>query len=47
MIRFIMLVTGGPTDPTSVVEYTQWDKVDAFAGQIAGVLEEGRVASSE
>jgi menaquinone-dependent protoporphyrinogen oxidase len=44
MIRFIMLVTGGPTDPSSVVEYTQWDKVDAFAGQIAEVLER---ASSE
>lgn len=41
MIRFIMLVTGGPTDPSAVVEYTQWDKVDAFAGEIAGILEEG------
>ncbi|RAI44438.1 menaquinone-dependent protoporphyrinogen IX dehydrogenase [Rhodoplanes roseus] len=41
MIRFIMLVTGGPTDPTSVVEYTQWDKVDAFAEQIAGFLAQG------
>jgi menaquinone-dependent protoporphyrinogen oxidase len=49
MIRFIMLVTGGPTDPASVVEYTRWDKVDAFAGEIAGILEggAGRVASSE
>jgi menaquinone-dependent protoporphyrinogen oxidase len=37
-IQFIMLVTGGPTDPTTVVEYTQWDRVDAFAGQIAEIL---------
>lgn len=35
IIRFIMLITGGPTDPTSVVEYTDWDKVDAFADKIA------------
>lgn len=38
-IRFIMLVTGGPTDPETVVEYTQWDRVDAFADGIAGILE--------
>jgi len=31
IIRFIMLLTGGPTDPTAVVEYTDWAKVDAFA----------------
>ncbi len=36
-IRFIMLITSGPTDPTAVVEYTSWDKVDAFAAQIAAV----------
>jgi menaquinone-dependent protoporphyrinogen oxidase len=35
IIRFIMLVTGGPTDPTTVVEYTEWAKVDAFADKIA------------
>lgn len=35
IIRFIMLMTGGPTDPTAVVEYTDWDKVDAFADGIA------------
>lgn len=35
VIRFIMLLTGGPTDPTAVVEYTDWDKVDAFAARIA------------
>lgn len=31
MIRFIMLITKGPTDPASVVEFTDWQRVDAFA----------------
>ena len=35
VIRFIMLLTGGPTDPTASVEYTSWDAVDAFAEKIA------------
>jgi menaquinone-dependent protoporphyrinogen oxidase len=34
-IRFIMLMTGGPTDPTATVEFTDWQKVDAFADRIA------------
>ena len=38
VIRFIMLITGGPTDPTTVVEYTDWAKVDAFADAIADRL---------
>ncbi len=38
MIRFIMKLTGGPTDPASCVEFTAWDKVDAFAAAIANVL---------
>jgi menaquinone-dependent protoporphyrinogen oxidase len=35
MIRFIMLMTGGPTDPTARVEYTDWAQVTALAGQVA------------
>jgi menaquinone-dependent protoporphyrinogen oxidase len=35
MIRFIMLITKGPTDPTTVVEFTDWKKVDAFARLIS------------
>ena len=31
MIRLIMALTGGPTDGTSVVDYTDWGAVDAFA----------------
>ncbi len=33
MIRFIMLITHGPTDPATVVEFTDWGKVEAF-GQL-------------
>jgi menaquinone-dependent protoporphyrinogen oxidase len=31
MIRFIMLVTDGPTDPNTVVEFTDWAQVETFA----------------
>jgi len=30
IIRFIMWITRGPTDPTTVVEFTDWRQVDAF-----------------
>jgi menaquinone-dependent protoporphyrinogen oxidase len=30
IIRFIMWMTRGPTDPTTVVEFTDWRQVDAF-----------------
>jgi menaquinone-dependent protoporphyrinogen oxidase len=35
MIRFIMLITKGPTDPNAVVEFTDWQRVDAFARLVA------------
>jgi menaquinone-dependent protoporphyrinogen oxidase len=38
-IRFIMLMTGGPTDPTTSVEYTPWDEVDDIAWRIAGLCQ--------
>ncbi|MGC9492492.1 flavodoxin domain-containing protein, partial [Vibrio genomosp. F10] len=31
MIRFIMKLTGGETDTTKEVEYTNWSKVSIFA----------------
>lgn len=31
MIRLIMLMTKGPTDPQTVVEFTDWQQVDNFA----------------
>jgi menaquinone-dependent protoporphyrinogen oxidase len=34
IIRLIMGMTGGPTDPRSVVEFTDWRKVDEFAAKI-------------
>jgi menaquinone-dependent protoporphyrinogen oxidase len=34
-IRFIMWMTKGPTDPTAVVEFTNWDAVDEFARRIS------------
>jgi menaquinone-dependent protoporphyrinogen oxidase len=33
LIRFIMLLTGGPTDTSTCVEYTDWSAVDEFARQ--------------
>ncbi|MBL8327144.1 MAG: menaquinone-dependent protoporphyrinogen IX dehydrogenase [Rubrivivax sp.] len=36
MIRFIMWMTRGPTDPTAVVEFTDWRRVEAFARELAG-----------
>lgn len=35
MIRLIMLMTHGPTDPRSVVEFTDWQKVEAFGQEIS------------
>jgi menaquinone-dependent protoporphyrinogen oxidase len=35
IIRCIMLLTGGPTDPATSVDYTSWSAVDEFAARIA------------
>ena len=37
IIRFIMLLTSGPTDPNSVVEFTDWQQVEAFGRQIGSM----------
>lgn len=34
MIRLIMLMTNGPTDPNTVIEFTDWQQVEAFARRI-------------
>lgn len=34
IIRFIMLLTHGPTDRTACIEYTDWAAVDAFATRL-------------
>ena len=36
-IRFIMWMTQGPTDPKSVVEFTNWDDVEAFGRRICAM----------
>jgi menaquinone-dependent protoporphyrinogen oxidase len=35
MIRFIMWMTHGPTDPTAVVEFTDWEQVEAFGRRVS------------
>lgn len=35
IIRFIMRLTGGPTDLSTKIEYTNWDEVERFAGRVA------------
>jgi menaquinone-dependent protoporphyrinogen oxidase len=37
MIRFIMLITSGPTDPRTVVEFTDWQRVEAFARRVCEI----------
>lgn len=34
VIRMIMWITRGPTDPTTVIEFTDWEQVAAFANVI-------------
>jgi menaquinone-dependent protoporphyrinogen oxidase len=34
IIRFIMLLTGGPTAPDTVVEFTDWQRVDGFGAAL-------------
>jgi menaquinone-dependent protoporphyrinogen oxidase len=41
-IRFIMLLTGGPTDPKTSVEYTAWNEVDDVALRIAELCGRGQ-----
>jgi len=35
IIRVIMLLTGGPTEPGTCVEFTSWPAVDEFAAKVA------------
>lgn len=34
MIRLIMFMTNGPTDPKAVIEFTDWRQVEAFAQRV-------------
>ena len=35
IIRFIMWITKGPTDPTATIEFTDWNQVEAFGRVIS------------
>ena len=37
MIRFILWMTKGPTDPTGTYEFTDWNKVEEFGRRIAAL----------
>ncbi len=38
MIRLIMLITNGPTNPKTVIEFTDWNKVEVF-GKVIGNMQ--------
>jgi len=38
IIRFIMLLTRGPTDPNTCIEYTSWPAVDEFVARIIELM---------
>lgn len=42
LIRLIMWITGGPTDPKTVVEFTDWQQVRAFGEQMADLAQGSR-----
>ena len=37
IIRFIMWMTKGPTDPKAIVDFTDWHKVEKFGRQVAAM----------
>ena len=36
VIRLIMWMTGGPTDPATVMDFTDWQQVEDFGRELAG-----------
>jgi menaquinone-dependent protoporphyrinogen oxidase len=42
VIRLIMWLTKGPTDPTACVEFTDWQAVEKFAHRVSATQGEGR-----
>nr|AEM25295.1 protoporphyrinogen oxidase [Strigomonas oncopelti] len=47
MIRFIMKLTGGDTDPKTEKVYTDWDSVKAFAGEVVAMTTSDIPAAQE
>jgi len=46
MIRFIMWITGGPTDLDGTFEFTDWDEVAGFGRQVVNLLGKGSQTGS-
>lgn len=46
IIRFIMWLTKGPTDPNTKAEFTDWDEVDRFAERVAALGTPAKNASA-
>mgnify|MGYP005840468491 CR=1 FL=1 len=46
IIRFIMWLTRGPTDPQTNTEFTDWDEVDRFADRVAALGKRARTATA-
>lgn len=42
VIRLIMWLTGGPTDPTACIDFTDWQAVERFARRLAGTGSAGQ-----
>lgn len=38
MIRAIMTISGGPTDPSAIIEYTDWAAVEALSLELAALV---------
>ena len=47
LIRLIMWLTGGPTDPAACIDYTAWNAVDAFAARVAELHAHGSGAAAD
>ena len=46
IIRFIMWLTKGPTDPNTNAEFTDWDEVDRFADRVAALGQGAKTATA-
>jgi len=42
MMRFVMWINKGPTDPATRVQFTNWDEVERFAGRVADLTADAR-----
>lgn len=38
MIQAIMTISGGPTDPSTVIEYTDWAAVESLSSELAALV---------